>query len=255
MVSAKQLEANRRNALKSTGPKTDAGKKASSGNAMTHGLTSKACPILPGEDAAAFDALHEALVRDLQPRGILQREVVRDLAQIRWKLRRVPAIEAEIMAQTQAYRESEHRRNVRLKRVDADSSAYSSPIEILANAFVDTSNAFERLDLYRMRLMRSMHTALRALRTLRDETAGEEESGGEDVHRDTGLRPVLKAQMPADHRGSSNDENRPPRPEISANVTQRKNEPISDPKSRPLKEKRAAVLAPAALSLEDLLNR
>jgi hypothetical protein len=41
MISYRQVEANRRNALKSTGPKTEAGKQASRCNAVRHGLTAE----------------------------------------------------------------------------------------------------------------------------------------------------------------------------------------------------------------------
>jgi hypothetical protein len=41
MTSYRQIEANRRNALKSTGPKTEAGKQASRRNAVRHGLTAR----------------------------------------------------------------------------------------------------------------------------------------------------------------------------------------------------------------------
>jgi hypothetical protein len=41
MTSYRQIEANRRNALKSTGPKAEAGKQASRRNAVRHGLTAE----------------------------------------------------------------------------------------------------------------------------------------------------------------------------------------------------------------------
>lgn len=44
MISDKQLEANRSNALKSTGPKTELGKSIASKNSTTHGLLSKHVP-------------------------------------------------------------------------------------------------------------------------------------------------------------------------------------------------------------------
>ena len=47
MVSQRKLEANRRNAQKSTGPKSAAGKKKVSHNALKHGLMSQAVPLLP----------------------------------------------------------------------------------------------------------------------------------------------------------------------------------------------------------------
>jgi hypothetical protein len=53
MTSPKQIEANRENALKSTGPKTSEGKAVVSLNAVKHGLLS-AKVFLPNEDEAAF---------------------------------------------------------------------------------------------------------------------------------------------------------------------------------------------------------
>jgi hypothetical protein len=50
MTSFRQIEANRRNALRSTGPKTGEGKQRASQNAVRHGLTAETV-IIPLEDA------------------------------------------------------------------------------------------------------------------------------------------------------------------------------------------------------------
>ena len=68
MASDKQIEANRRNARKSTGPTSAAGKQRVRFNAMTHGLTAKTV-VLPGEDADALQRRVEAFKDDVQPRG------------------------------------------------------------------------------------------------------------------------------------------------------------------------------------------
>ena len=107
MISQKKLEANRRNAKKSTGPKTAEGKARSCQNGLTHGLTSRKCPILPGENEEEYRELQDALTRDLRPRGAMQRELVEDLVQARWKIRRIPAIEAEYQKQGRLVMESE----------------------------------------------------------------------------------------------------------------------------------------------------
>ncbi len=60
MTSQRRLEANRRNALKSTGPKTPEGKAAVRLNALKHGLLSRDI-LLPGEDEAALGELRERL--------------------------------------------------------------------------------------------------------------------------------------------------------------------------------------------------
>ena len=66
-VSAAKLEANRRNAQKSTGPRTEDGKGHSKYNAVTHGLTARSV-LLPGEDPSQLAARQQQLIDDLQPR-------------------------------------------------------------------------------------------------------------------------------------------------------------------------------------------
>jgi hypothetical protein len=68
MTSEKKTEANRRNALKSTGPRTPEGKNAVRPNATRHGLLSKEVP-LTGEDAEALRQLDESLRNELRPPG------------------------------------------------------------------------------------------------------------------------------------------------------------------------------------------
>src|SRR6202021_3490617 len=66
MISEKQLEANRRNALHSTGPKTAEGKAQSSRNNLRHGLTGQ-ISLLPTEDRAGHDAFCDELIGGFQP--------------------------------------------------------------------------------------------------------------------------------------------------------------------------------------------
>jgi hypothetical protein len=66
MTSEKKAEANRRNALKSTGPKTPEGKAAVSLNALKHGLLSQEI-LLRGEDEEVLRELGERLRAELQP--------------------------------------------------------------------------------------------------------------------------------------------------------------------------------------------
>lgn len=68
MATTKQVEANRQNAKRSTGPKTAAGKAAVSGNALKHGLLTEAA-LLAGEDEEAFASLADDLLAELQPVG------------------------------------------------------------------------------------------------------------------------------------------------------------------------------------------
>jgi hypothetical protein len=74
-ISQKRVDANRRNAMKSTGPRTSAGKSRSRFNGLTHGLTAKV-PVLPGEDPAEFQARVAGLVKSYGPRNQVEFELL-----------------------------------------------------------------------------------------------------------------------------------------------------------------------------------
>lgn len=95
MISDKQLEANRRNALKSTGPKTEEGKSISSKNALTHGLRAQQI-VIEGESQEEFDDFCELLIDHLSPDGPLEMLLVDRIAASFWRLRRTGHIEAQI---------------------------------------------------------------------------------------------------------------------------------------------------------------
>ena len=73
--SSKRAEANRRNAQKSTGPRTAAGKERARFNAVKHGMRAKTI-VLPGEDPDAFQARMEAWTNDLKPADDVERFLV-----------------------------------------------------------------------------------------------------------------------------------------------------------------------------------
>jgi hypothetical protein len=97
MTSEKKAEANRRNALKSTGPKTPEGKDAVRLNALKHGLLSQAV-LLPGEDEEALRELGKHLGAELQPVGELENLLVDQIISAYWRLKRLARVEAGIFA-------------------------------------------------------------------------------------------------------------------------------------------------------------
>ena len=70
MTSYRQIEANRRNALKSTGPRTEAGKEISRRNAVRHGLTAETI-ITALEDAEDYRAFEAAITADYDANRLL----------------------------------------------------------------------------------------------------------------------------------------------------------------------------------------
>jgi hypothetical protein len=97
MTSEKKAQANRQNALKSTGLKTPEGKDAVRLNAMKHGLLCQEV-LLPGEDEEALRELSEHLWTELKPVGEMENLLVDRIIASHWRLRRLGRVEAGIFA-------------------------------------------------------------------------------------------------------------------------------------------------------------
>jgi hypothetical protein len=98
-VSAKQLEANRKNAQKG-GVKTPEGKAIVKYNALKHGLLTKEAVIKVGDGAEnpkEFHALLADLKAQLLPEGTLEEVLVEKIAVSLWRLRRAYRCEAGLI--------------------------------------------------------------------------------------------------------------------------------------------------------------
>jgi hypothetical protein len=92
MTSFRQIEANRRNARKGTGPITEEGKQRSRCNTVRHGLTAETV-IGALEDAEDYQAFEAAIIADYDAQSAVERELVLRLASLLWRLRRATTIE------------------------------------------------------------------------------------------------------------------------------------------------------------------
>ena len=92
MTSQARIEANRRNAQKSTGPRTIEGKKRSCLNALDHGLRAEHV-VLPTEDTSAFDAHMVGWIGDWQPTTRTRLHLVKRVAVATWRLDRCVRVE------------------------------------------------------------------------------------------------------------------------------------------------------------------
>src|SRR5579859_8093329 len=95
MATLKQFEANRRNAQKSTGPKTPEGKAAVSMNALRHGLRARTV-VLPGENQDEFHQLCNDLEAEWRPQSRTEQFYVEQMAVSQWKLVRMEVSEVNI---------------------------------------------------------------------------------------------------------------------------------------------------------------
>ena len=154
MATQSQIDANRRNAQKSTGPKTPEGRAAVRLNSLTHGLTAKTL-VLPGESAEDFQTLFDSLAAEHDPATPPEHAVVTQLAMATWRLRRLYHQEAGFYAYKLKFLESLR-----------DGEKLDNPLGLglVANSSQDTLSMFNRQE---ARLERTFYKALHELERLR----------------------------------------------------------------------------------------
>ena len=96
-ISEKQRNANRENAKKSTGPKTEEGKKRASLNGARHNLTGAAY-VMSDEDRKAFDKFSGPFIASFKPANAAEHSYAHLVAVAHWRLNRVHAIEENTFA-------------------------------------------------------------------------------------------------------------------------------------------------------------
>jgi hypothetical protein len=180
MTSYRQMEANRRNALKSTGPKSEEGKQASRCNALRHGLTAETV-IGSLEDAEDYKAFEAAITADYDAQSAVERELVLRLASILWRLRRATTMETGLF-EIQADHIHDYRENRQLlsdsrdfihtllRRADSDRNVKADDTVEFARCFLRLANlpnfALDRLSRYEATLWRQAGRILFALDAL-----------------------------------------------------------------------------------------
>jgi len=96
MTSFRQFEANRRNAERSTGPKTEEGKRRSRRNALRHGLCAETV-IEIVEDVEDYKEFESAIIANDEAETAVERELALRLASLLWRIRRATSIDTDLM--------------------------------------------------------------------------------------------------------------------------------------------------------------
>jgi hypothetical protein len=164
MASQKQIAANRCNAQKSTGPKTEPGKEIVSRNAVTHGLLATKAAVLPGEEEA-FAHFEAAMIEDLGPDSFFEHLQVNTLIQAAWRKLRLNHIEVGVLIDA-ILKEREKRRAASLTEGSGDpplDEQHQVAVEI-ARAYQRSSAAISTLERYRGKLGREFDRALEQFR-------------------------------------------------------------------------------------------
>jgi len=92
MSTQSQIIANRRNAYKSTGPRTPQGKEIAKQNSVKHGLTA-ANDIISAENRPEFDLFRAQMLAELKPQSPLESMLAERVVSLSWRLKRIRRIQ------------------------------------------------------------------------------------------------------------------------------------------------------------------
>jgi hypothetical protein len=163
MVTEKQLEANRRNAEKSSGPQSARGKANSSRNNLRHGLTGH-ISLLPTEDREAHDAFCTELIDSFNPETPMESQLAQSIAEDSWRLNRARAIENNMFALGRNH----ERREAQIALADAET-------------FQTQAAAFNLLSIYEQRINRNLQRNMKLVRELQAERKQQHDQATEEA--------------------------------------------------------------------------
>jgi hypothetical protein len=151
-----QIEANRRNAQQSTGPRSEIGKQKSSLNALRHGLTARVV-VLPTEDLAAYQRFSAEFLADLAPEAFAERQCAQTVIDTQWRLNRVRGLEDGMLALGHYGPEGQ---------IDPGHPEIHAVLTAAA-AYREHSQAFVNLSMHEQRLYRILKDATKSLEDMK----------------------------------------------------------------------------------------
>jgi hypothetical protein len=155
MISEKQLAANRRNAQRSTGPRTEEGKKVSALNARRHNLTGQVTAMTDA-DRIMHDAFSAAMVESLAPEGAMETQLAQRIATDSWRLNRISAVEDNLFALGH---------NAHSDDIETENPEIHAALTA-AKVFTEESKQLQLLTLYEQRINRNIQKNLALLQGL-----------------------------------------------------------------------------------------
>ena len=158
MPTEKQIEANRRNALKSPGPSSPEAKAKVRMNAMRDGITGQVI-TLSDEDRPIFEQLKAELIEDFAPKTTMELRLANSIAWDTWRLDHLRAVEMNLYA-------------LGTQDPDCDIQCDGPQLHTAmsgALTFVKQSKKMGLLSIYEQRLNRSIHKNMDKLAELQAE--------------------------------------------------------------------------------------
>jgi hypothetical protein len=151
------------NGAKSNGPVTEEGKARSSQNSLKHGLNSSRV-VLEHESQEEYDELEASIANRFKPADTIEGELVKEMAESRWRLRRVAEMESALIA-----------RAIRRQMEELGPDADPAEARALAYADVAESKSFRSLGRHQAQLRRAYEKAWKELERIQDDRIREEQ--------------------------------------------------------------------------------
>ena len=164
MATEAQINANRENAQKSTGPVTAEGKAAVSQNALKHGLFAVR-DVVPTENQQDFDSMQEQMLADLAPVGAMESLLAQRAVSLAWRLKRAETMQAQIFEDMVESRISDVQ--WRLGRKKPTEPRYAPEYLVIGRVAKDDWSGrrlIERLFEYERRIEKSLYKTMAELR-------------------------------------------------------------------------------------------
>ena len=170
VTSLKKVLANRNNAKKSTGPRTENGKAWAKRNAVKHGLRAEHI-ITVGENKIEFEELKDQFVKELQPIDIISMQLVNRIVLTAWNLQRSDKIQSGMLAyEMLSYEADEYKSKLKeIHHADFAGSQIKVPYQnlLMGLSFLrdcNSSNAMVKLGSYETRLLNRYSQLLEQLK-------------------------------------------------------------------------------------------
>jgi len=166
MTTEAQINANRQNAQKSTGPSTPEGKAVVSQNALKHGLFAVQ-DVVTTENQAEFDSMREQMLADLAPAGAMETLLAQRAFSLAWRLKRAETMQAQVIEDMVESHISYER--LKLGRQTPKEPRYAPEYLVLGRIAKDDwcgRRLIERFFEYERRIEKSLYKTIAQLRAM-----------------------------------------------------------------------------------------
>jgi hypothetical protein len=195
MSTEKQINANRKNAQKSTGPKTDEGKAAVSQNAVKHGLFAES--VIKGENEADYEAFHDEMLAELAPAGAVESAMAERVVSLWWRLKRAERMQNQAIDEMIEHQiDNPLSKSIRMMNLHAKGVKMGDPRYLINHlqlgriATYDWSNqkVLDRMMLYERRIENSVVKLMKELKRFQVIRRIERQDAEEQIEPSPSLR-------------------------------------------------------------------